>query len=315
MHTPKVSIGLPVYNGEKYLRFALDSILQQDYVDFELILSDNASNDETANICRSYAEKDSRIRYHRFDVNQGASRNFTAVFEMARGEYFKWAAYDDVCLPGFLSKCVSVLDQAPPTVLVAVPRTQLIDESGQAIDYPEPVEPSDIRQARPYQRLATVVRTVFWAPGQYGVIRVEALRKTRLLEPFIKSDFALIAELALQGQIWEIPETLLQLRIHRQTAVCPHLDEKAHLLWFDPSRIKGKDLLGPLTRIGWEYMRSIGRLDLPFSERILCCLTVAFAWSPREGRRLLQVLRNRIALKTRVKHAIRRWSEKSIPAR
>ena len=99
---PRVSIGLPVYNGENFLEFALDSILGQTFQDFELIISDNASTDATESICRRYAAKDSRIRYYRNPNNQGAAQNYNRVFALARGEYFKWAAHDDVCKPNYL---------------------------------------------------------------------------------------------------------------------------------------------------------------------------------------------------------------------
>src|SRR3974377_1117825 len=103
MPVPKVSIGLPVYNGENYLRLAIDSILTQDYTDFELIISDNASADATQEICREYTARDCRIRYYRNKINIGASGNYNRVFELARGGLFKWAAHDDVHLPAFLS--------------------------------------------------------------------------------------------------------------------------------------------------------------------------------------------------------------------
>jgi glycosyltransferase involved in cell wall biosynthesis len=308
MYTPKVSVGLPVYNGEKYLRVALDSILQQDYRDFELIISDNASQDTTAEICRDYAAKDVRVRYHRFEVNQGASRNFRFVFEMARGEYFKWAAYDDVCLPGFLRSCVEALDRAPSAVVVVVPRARIIDQIGQAKEMPVPPECSDIRTSRPHQRLAEVLRTVSWAPSQYGLIRVEALRKTRLIEPFFASDRVLVAELALLGEIWETPRTLLELRFHPQISTLSQKRPADLLSWFDPSQPKRKRFLPPFTRIGVEYVRSIGRIELPFTERLLCYLTVIIVWCPIEVRRLIQELRNKMALGTRIKRFVRRWS-------
>jgi glycosyltransferase involved in cell wall biosynthesis len=312
MYTPKVSIGLPVYNGEKYLRVALDSILQQDYTDFELILSDNASDDMTGAICRGYAEKDRRVRYHRFEVNQGAARNFGAVFEMARGKYFKWAAYDDICLPGFLRKCVQTLDQAASSVVVAVPRMQLIDENGQPRAYPVRPESSDIRMVRPHQRLARVLRTVYWAPGQYGLIRSEALRKTRLIEPFVESDYPLIAELALLGEIWEIPEVLLQLRVHPQTSIRPYQKGESEVLsWFDPSKRARKKLVPQHTRMGLEYVRSVSRIELPYSERLRCYLTIVLVWCPIEVRRLIQELRNKIALGTRIKRFVGRWSSQN----
>src|SRR5690242_8968780 len=116
MGTPKVTVGMPVYNGERYMRFALDSLLAQDFQDFEIVISDNASTDRTSEICAEYAARDSRVRYHRNATNIGASPNYNRTFELARGQYFKWCAHDDVCLPSFLSKCVATMEAAPSSV-------------------------------------------------------------------------------------------------------------------------------------------------------------------------------------------------------
>src|SRR5436305_4413473 len=101
MSTPKVGVGMPVYNAERYLREALDSFLAQTYADFELTLVDNASDDGTEAICREYATRDDRVRYHRISENMGAVLNFRRAFELARGEYFAWAAHDDLRAPTF----------------------------------------------------------------------------------------------------------------------------------------------------------------------------------------------------------------------
>jgi glycosyltransferase involved in cell wall biosynthesis len=108
---PKVSIGLPVYNGENFIREAIDSILGQIFCDFELIISDNASSDGTEEICRSYAGRDQRVRYYRNEENIGSSGNYTRVFLLAKGKYFKWTAHDDICKPDFIEKCIEVLDK------------------------------------------------------------------------------------------------------------------------------------------------------------------------------------------------------------
>src|SRR5438132_13873019 len=92
----QVSIGMPVYNGERYLSGALDSLLSQTLADFDLIISDNASTDATESICRSYAAHDSRIRYFRNENNLGAAANFNRAFELCGGEFFRWAAHDDL---------------------------------------------------------------------------------------------------------------------------------------------------------------------------------------------------------------------------
>lgn len=100
---------MPVYNGEKYVREALDALLAQTYTDFELIISDNASTDCTERICRDYAKRDSRISYIRQSVNIGAAKNFQYVLNAARGEYFMWAAYDDYWKPHFIAHCLDAL--------------------------------------------------------------------------------------------------------------------------------------------------------------------------------------------------------------
>lgn len=285
MRAPKLSIGFPVYNGEKYLRSALDSILQQDYTDFEIIISDNASQDSTGEICRRYAETDNRIRYQRLEVNQGAARNYKIVFEQARGEYFKWAAHDDVCLPGFLRRCVEVLDQAPPSVVLVAPRTEVIDENGNRMTTVIPIERLDTRHPRPHQRLADVLRTAQWAASQFGLFRSDALRKTRLLDPFFGSDYVLLAELALLGEIWEIPETLFQLRFHPGVSTKANKSYSELLSWWDTSQKSQKKSLFPTMRLGVEYARSISRMQLPIGERLLCYSTAFVVWYSKVFRR------------------------------
>jgi len=115
---PLVSIGMPVYNGAKFIREALDSLLAQTFTDFELIISDNASTDETEAICREYAAKDARIRYIRQPENRGALANFQFVLDEAVGEYFMWAAADDRRHPSALERMIEVFEQNPNAGLV-----------------------------------------------------------------------------------------------------------------------------------------------------------------------------------------------------
>ena len=110
---PLVSIGMPVYNEEMHIQLALDSLLGQDYPNIELIISDNASTDETANICERYSKQDSRVRYCRNNANVGIVSNFGRVLHLARGKYFVWAAADDYWMPTFVSAMVEALEQNP----------------------------------------------------------------------------------------------------------------------------------------------------------------------------------------------------------
>jgi glycosyltransferase involved in cell wall biosynthesis len=132
---PLVSVGLPVYHDKGFLREAIDSILGQEYRNLELIVSDDASNAATEAICREYAARDPRVRHHRAERNRGAVANFNRAFELARGEYFMWAAYDDVRHPQYLRRCVAALEAHPSAVLCCT-EVRLIDERGQDLDDP-----------------------------------------------------------------------------------------------------------------------------------------------------------------------------------
>src|SRR6267143_3848257 len=114
---PLLSIGLFVYNGERFLEETLDSILSQTFTDFELIISDNASTDSTGEISEAYVRRDSRIRYYRGEKNMGAGWNVRRVYELATGKYFKQAAVDDLLEPDFLRRCVEVLERDPDCVV------------------------------------------------------------------------------------------------------------------------------------------------------------------------------------------------------
>lgn len=109
---PKISIGMPVYNGSEYIRQAIDSLLVQSFTDFELIISDNASTDDTQEICKEYAKKDCRICYIRQLRNLGAFLNFKFVLEKATGEFFMWAAIDDLRSPDCLEFYLNLIGQA-----------------------------------------------------------------------------------------------------------------------------------------------------------------------------------------------------------
>lgn len=105
----KISIGLPVFNGEKFLRKRIDSILNQTYSNFELIISDNASTDKTRLICEEYTRKDSRIKYFRQKKNMGATWNWNFVLKQAKCRYFFWAMVDDLINAQFLEKNLEFL--------------------------------------------------------------------------------------------------------------------------------------------------------------------------------------------------------------
>ena len=130
----QVAIGLPVYNGARYLTEAIESILAQTYSDFELIISDNASTDETEAICRHYAVQDQRIRYVRNAENIGGLANFNHTFRLSNHPLFKWTAADDAYHPEYLERSVRLL-KAQPEAVFAFTKVQLIDDSSTHLPY------------------------------------------------------------------------------------------------------------------------------------------------------------------------------------
>jgi glycosyltransferase involved in cell wall biosynthesis len=281
---PRVSIGLPVYNGERFLRETLDSILAQTYRDFELIISDNGSTDGTQEICRAYAGRDPRIRYYREEINRGASWNYNRVVELAAGEYFKWAAHDDCLAPTFLARCVEGLDQHPHAVLCH-PQDQDIDENGQPVDRKRFSHiPSGERAAspKPSQRFRRLIRLDYDVEQVFGVIRAAVLRKTVLIESYTDSDRTLIAELGLRGQFYEVPEPLFLHRHHAGSSgkaftITRGWFERA--AWFDP-RLQGRVLFSQWKQLG-EYVRCAWRAPLRLPERAACMFWLAVGYRQR----------------------------------
>jgi glycosyltransferase involved in cell wall biosynthesis len=290
---PLVSIGMPVYNGERFVRQALESILVQDYENFELIISDNASTDTTGNICQRYADRDARIRYVRNETNLGASPNHKRVFEMARGDYFKWAAHDDECLPTFLSRCMSVFEEVPQSVVLVYPQSLIIDEEGRVIrEYRVSIE---AKASRPHRRLARVLRNVMLGTPAYGVMRANALKLTRLIDAFLSSDYVLFAELAMLGEIWELPEPLLRKRFHPARSMVAHQTAQDYAVWLDTRRPRRRRVLSQRHKLAFEYLRSAWHLPLSPYERVMCSATGLYSHYQRRTGDWVQRWKGRLA--------------------
>jgi len=275
---PRVSIGLPVYNGEPFLAAALDSLLAQEFTDFEVIVCDNASTDRTPEICRAYAERDPRIHYHRNPENIGAAGNYNKVFGLARGAYFKWMAHDDLLEPEYLRRCVEVLDAAPPSVVLCFPRRVLMDAQDRVLrrcvfvprrpaaaptGVPGAAEIRDLR----FTEMICLENSEI-PPIVFGLMRTEVLRRTGLIGRFIAADLVLVAEMCLRGQVWQVPEFLFRQRLHARDSWRAKLSKRGEAAWFDPANQR-RAVLFPLGRLFVEYCRAIARTDLPWGRRVV----------------------------------------------
>ena len=272
---PKVSIGLPVYNGERYISEAIESILNQTFPDFELVISDNASTDRTYEIVRNYKKTDSRIHYHRNNSNMGAAYNYNRAFKLSSGEFFKWASYDDKIAPSFLESCLEALTREQEGVL-CYPRTVLIDENGDEIKTYQ--DNLNLMQQTPHERFSCLVRKINLANPVFGLIRSQNLRKTRLIGQYVGSDYITLIELCLQGTFVEIPDFLFFRRDHSTNVRRYSVRERAE--WWDPIN---PSYGNHRTRLIREMAKSVSRTNLPAREKGLCYLQVG-SWHIRKLR-------------------------------
>jgi glycosyltransferase involved in cell wall biosynthesis len=215
---PPLTIGVPVYNGERYLGEAIDALLGQTYGDFRLIISDNASTDGTEELCRKYESADGRVVYRRNSDNVGAARNYNILVEMADSEFFKWQCADDSCAPTFIQRCMEVL-RDDRSVVVAYSKCRIIDKESRPIanvleNYDHPLATYSTRPDVRFRAVAHASHLKYRALEQFGVIRTRELKTTSLVGGYAGADHVLLARLALLGRFHEVPEYLFFYREH-----------------------------------------------------------------------------------------------------
>jgi glycosyltransferase involved in cell wall biosynthesis len=263
---PTVSVGLPVYNGETYLRLLLDSVLAQTVGEFELIISDNASTDSTEAICREYAAADARIRYHRQPRNRGVTWNFRQVALLASGKYFLWTSHDDILAPNYVERCVEVLDR-DPSVVLCYSNSIHLDEAGNQF---EPTQRLEFDQPSPHQRFRRLIGLSHNCTPLYGLIRLDVLKKTSIQDDFADGDRCMLVELGLYGTYHRIQEPLFYHREHagRFTHQHPSRQERTRLA--NPDRTLR--FIFPFFRVLKEYALAVYRAPLSWVERFRCYL-------------------------------------------
>ncbi|CAI8407917.1 MAG: Putative glycosyltransferase EpsE [Gammaproteobacteria bacterium] len=209
MATPKVSIGLPVFNGESSLRIALDSLLAQTSDNFELIISDNASTDQTELICRAYAEKDPRIQYFRQDINLGAEANFMFVLERSVGNYFMWAAADDVRSPDFIELNCDFLENHPDYVCSISP----VKFEGKNFDEIQ-IGDRSLNDDRFDHRIRSFFGAWHANGAFYSLMRTKVIKKCEWVgKKFLGSDWVIVLYLARAGKLNRLSSGWLELGI------------------------------------------------------------------------------------------------------
>jgi glycosyltransferase involved in cell wall biosynthesis len=245
MSRPRVTVGVPVWNGARHLAECLDSLLAQTYDDIEIVISDNASTDRTPEICRAYRARDERISCRRQERNLGAAANYNLLVHGSDSELFKWAAHDDVCAPEHIERCVASLD-ASPTDVLAFPKTTFIDGDGAVLGTHD-VDMCWRNDPTAYGRLRDLLvgdvqvgdyraTLLLKCLPQFGVIRRSALERTHLMGNFPSSDVVLLVELALLGGFTEVDEFLFYSRDHDGSSLHANATPAELARWYDTRR-------------------------------------------------------------------------------
>jgi glycosyltransferase involved in cell wall biosynthesis len=275
---PRLTIGLPVYNGENYLAQSLEALLGQSYEDFELVISDNASTDGTADICHQYGKQDSRIRYIRQPRNIGLNPNHNFVIRQARGELFKMTSHDDLYARDLLKRCVAALDANPRAVLAHCWEA-MIDPAGTVTKVLTYTVAADAAQAP--ERFRSMLFDG-WDDYTYGIMRTQVLLKTHLHGSHHFADRNINTELCLHGPFHMVPEYLFFRREHSGR---PPLSVRARSALLDPRR--ADRLRQPTVRLYaeyiWGYVAAIRSAPLSSVERQQCYRYLARWLAGRAG--------------------------------
>lgn len=277
-----VTIGLPVRNGEGHLGDAVQSVLDQSYGRLELVISDNASDDATEEICRQLARSDTRVRYHRQPENVGLVQNFNAVLHLARGSYVKWLGHDDWLTPTYVSRCVEVLDDDDALILVTTQQAHVGPEgSAETAGF----DAARMRSARPVERFTEMLRLLneshLLLDPLYGMLRrAQVAPVPRPIMLFEDQVFA--ARLALAGPFGHVGEVLS----YRRAAPFEHLPATATKLGVPRWRAKVATALQCR-----ELLTALGEADLAPGERRQASAAVAGMFVRRQ--RLAAVRRTR----------------------
>jgi hypothetical protein len=271
-----IAVGLPVYNGEKFVRDAIESILGQTFGDFRLVIADNASTDATEEICRRYAARDQRITYHRHGENIGAAPNFNFAFGAARSKYFKWQAHDDVMGPEFLGLCYERMED-DPRLSVCHSWTVKIDAAGGVTGtYNDQIPLDGETPGERFTRILWVDHfTEIW-----GLMRSDIAKRTQLYRSYVGSDRTFLAEMLLRGRLAYVDQFQSFRRQHPECYSCLLQSHAEKVRWFDPNASLSPTVSGT-AKIG-HFIDAISHAPISASERMLCLKSLS-AWAVRRG--------------------------------
>ena len=259
---PLVTVGLPVYNGERYVAHSIECLLAQTFRDFVVLVSDNASTDATGEICRKYASRDPRLYYHRNPTNLGMAGNYNLTFSMARSKYFRWATSDDYCAPDMLQDAVDCME-ADPGISLCYPRATFVDGEGHETGHWE--DGLHLMQDDPVERFRAVVTGIGRVHHHLGLMRVDCMRRTGLIAKHVASDIGFVAEMALLGKFFQIPKYQFYRRLHEDSSSWTP-DEAHQARRYHASGVRRV----PFSRVRyhWRFVQAVRRAPLRPGQRL-----------------------------------------------
>jgi glycosyltransferase involved in cell wall biosynthesis len=287
---PAVSIGMPVFNGEGYIREALDSVLAQTFGDFELIISDNCSTDRTHSICLEYCALDSRIRYIQQATNISVYKNFAYVLDNARGELFTWLAHDDALGPRFLEKSTEYMRGHTNTTIVSGDFA-IIDGTGTKVDV---VTLDSIREfygweKRQLEFFKYPISNVYFCI--YGLLRTEACRSIMHSLPAQRfatgTELPILARLATIGEITSIPEVLRIYRRHDQSVYMLEAAETVKQAFIHRLAIS----IVRVNRLRIDQLYVLIKCDMPLVRKLVCVFKLSLFYAAHSFHTAVRIVR------------------------
>lgn len=259
---PRVTLGVPVYNGEDYLPQALDAIMAQDFTEFEVLIRDNASTDSTEDISRDFVARDERFQYARNERNVGGAVNSNMLLEAARAPLFKWVYHDDVLSPKTIGRCVETLEEAGPDTVLAFPRVNLINSVGAVTGEHDDAELHLDMDAVEERVQGLLVK--FVTQTQFGLMRTDVARESGGTCADVAGEMVLPLALALRGKLTLVHEQLLSIREHEDRHGGDRASEAA---WVNPDRPR---VVFPYSRATPLFLQTISRAPLTAAQRRAC---------------------------------------------
>lgn len=246
--SPSLSIGLPVYNGGDHIGRAIQAVTSQTVEELELVISDNASTDDTQEICEELAANDERIRYSRNDENEGAAANFNKVFLRSQGSYFKWLGHDDFLHPTAMEKALEVLHNRTDVSVVHW-LERMVDNDGRTLrEYTEDqgFQIDGDTAGKRFRQMLLWRSNGFGGDPFFGLVRREALESTRLQGRGMNPNYLVMQELSLTGKFFTIPDVLAERVYNDVRVTAPGM-----IRWLDPTG----DIRMPHFRKAREYYK------------------------------------------------------------